>query len=152
MLLGLVYSKYKVTTSKLPQNGIERVQKVLALPRHEAGRLEWKREGPPTDAVNWMGHLVLPRYPEVTKITVDTLCGLNYLINVLNLWYVLSLRNTIKRTVQNFARISALLNKNLKKIEPIVFGEKTNENVQAENMIKEDLTIFPMLAFPAGER
>ena len=99
--------------------------------------------------VDYLGHKIHPGKLAVASKTVDAVKGFSEPTTQTQLRSFLGLCNVYRRFVPNFARISAPLNKMLKKDEPAVFPEHfTEEQLKSFLTLKSALTKAPILSLP----
>ena len=144
----LVYLDDVIVFSKTLDEHVKHVQDVLNILQRAGISLKLKKCNFFTKAVDYLGHVIKPGRLEVATKNTAAVEGFREPETQTQLRSFLGLCNVYRRFVSNFARVSAPLNKLLKKEQSPKLEPFTDDEWKAFHKLKEALASPPVLRLP----
>ena len=142
------FTCHAIVFSKTFNEHVKHVQDVLNILQRAGFSLKLKRCNFFTKTVDYLGHVVKPSRLEMATKNTAAIEGFRKLETQTQLKSFLSLLNVYQRLVRNFARVSAPLNKLLKKEQSPKLEPFTDDERKAFHKLKEALDSPPVLRLP----
>lgn len=127
---------------------IEHVRKVLPLLKNAGATLKLKLCSFATDTIDYLGHLIRPRWLKLAFYTTDAKRGLVSQSNNADFRSLLVVWNVFRRFVPNIARIAAPLSQRFKKHLPATFLPLDIKELDAIKISEAALMTPLILALP----
>lgn len=142
---ALVYFEDVVLFSHSFSDHIKHLYLVLKLLQQAGVTLKLKKYFFLHNLSDYLGHPIIPVPLEVAPEAKASIGKLKQPTNVTDLRSVLELCNVFRRFVANFSRISAALNRNLRKVKPTKFDTLSQEELKALAELQNKFTTPPVL-------
>lgn len=101
-----------------------------------------------TDTIDYLGHIIPPRWLKITSCTTDKIRELKAPTSLKKLSSFFGLRNNLRRFVPNLTRLAVSLSKRLQKDEELKFWSFIVKETRALNVLKNVFTLPPIFALP----
>lgn len=128
-----------VTFSRPVEEHLNLLQTVLGLLSSAGISLTLKKCFFFEDYTNYLGHLIQPCRPGISRRETYSICGFQPPANVIELKSILSLCNVFLRFLSNFTSLVTPLNRKLEKDQPFNFARPTKTEIERLEMLQHQL-------------